>query len=240
MSKFNRKSLFVATGSLTAMLAFAAYHTASAQVGATPPPTPAATPGATPPAVTPAATAPVVPLPPLAGQIGPVKVGFINMGKLLSNNKQLVADRARFQNAVNNMQITAAADKIAMKKLEDARNLLTAGTAQYDAATDEMQKKSLQLQMEQKLDEVSLQRDQSKSLKGAYDSISAATKAVATAKGLDLILVDNGEDLPADTGDRTPEQVEQIMFSHQIMYASSAIDVTGNVAAQIDLAAKPH
>jgi Skp family chaperone for outer membrane proteins len=235
MSKLNRKSIFVATGGLAAVMAFAALRHTNAQVsGAAPAPvTPA-----TPVVPTPAAPGTPLPLPPPSGQIGAAKVGIVNLAKIFSNSKQMLAVKSDLQHEAENMKVTAAANQIAMQKLVDARNLLAVGSDAWKQANLDMQKKSLQLQMEEKMEQLSIQRKQSETIKSVFDSMSAAVKQVAAAKGLDLVLVDNGDDLPAEASEMTGEALETMINSHHILYASPKIDITGDVALQIDAAAK--
>jgi Skp family chaperone for outer membrane proteins len=239
MSKLNRKSLFVATGSLAAMLAFTAYrHTASAQLGATPPPATPAVPTATPTAPPPAAPpAPAVVLPPPAGQINPARIAYVNLGKLFDNSKQFKDLKAALEAKANELKITQAANEIAMKNLVADRDQSAVGTADWTRKQIDLQKKGGELQLQQKLDQIALQRQQAMGMKDLYAAISAATAKVAAAKQIDLVMIDNGDDIPADASEMTAEALGNAINSHHILFASKGIDITGNVGIELAAAA---
>ena len=81
--------------------------------------------------------------------------------------------------------------------------------------------------------------------KKIYDETLAATAIVAKKHGIDLVLVNNDQQLPANVQDANPEQLKQRPRPKLLLYVSDKIDITDEVTTTMDAiykaaASAPH
>ena len=79
-------------------------------------------------------------------------------------------------------------------------------------------------------------RDQAKRMN---DKITAAIKDVAKAKGIDLVVADQKPEInDAQMEQMNPQQVMQILFGRNVLFAADSLDLTQETIAKLDAAYK--
>ncbi len=102
---------------------------------------------------------------------------------------------------------------------------------------DEKAIKQLQLRRWQQAAAMELEVEKAVQLQSLYRSMRAAIKALATAEGYDLVLLDDSsDDLPFDRESRISPQVQvlQQIATRKILYRNAALDITADLATRMN------
>ncbi len=102
---------------------------------------------------------------------------------------------------------------------------------------DDIVIKQLQLRLWQQAAAMELEVEKALQLQDLYRSMRAATEALATAEGYDLVLVDDSsDDLPFDRESRVSPQIQvlQQIATRKILYRNSALDITMDLATRMN------
>jgi Skp family chaperone for outer membrane proteins len=132
------------------------------------------------------------------------------------------------------------------QEVEDAkkkRALFNEGTDDFNKANKEYLEKVIAAQAWQELIKQDLQRQQKSQMKNLFEKIEAATKEVAEAKKLDLVLVEQKIDLPSDPNTMEQINVDQLrnlINQRSVMYSNGKFDITNDVLASVDAKYKSH
>ena len=158
--------------------------------------------------------------------VNPAKV-FNEMQETVDLKQKLQGERAAIENE----------EKARVKAVEDSRNaarLFNPGTAEFKAKNQEFMQKAIQLQTWRELTKADLARSQKAQMKDLFGKIEAATKEVATAKKLDLVLVDQRADLPDDLDPITVEQLRALINQRTVLHADPKLDISNDVIAVLN------
>jgi len=77
-------------------------------------------------------------------------------------------------------------------------------------------------------------RIRARQLKETYNEIKTAVADIAKKKGIDIVLVNNGNDLPDNAEERKPDDIANMIFTRQVLYVSDNADITAQVLATLD------
>jgi Skp family chaperone for outer membrane proteins len=158
--------------------------------------------------------------------VNPAKV-FNEMQETVDLKQKLQGERAAIENQ----------EKAMVKDVEDARNaarLFNPGTAEFKAKNQEFMQKAIGLQTWRELTKADLARQQKVQMKDLFGKIESATKEVATAKKLDLVLVDQRADLPEDLDPITVEQLRALINQRTVLHADAKLDISNDVIAVLN------
>jgi Skp family chaperone for outer membrane proteins len=164
----------------------------------------------------------------------PAKIGIVNLGQVLNDDKGFKAVKADLQVKGENLTVVMRGHQATLDTLQGKRKQDKPGTPQYETDTQDLEKQNLQFKSDDTFAQFQLQRDQSQALKKAYDAVSAAAASVAKREGIDIVMVDNGDEIPAGAVDSTPDAMQQFIAQHSILYSSTRVDITAKVAAEMD------
>ena len=122
------------------------------------------------------------------------------------------------------------------QEVEDAkkrRALFNEGTDDFNKANKEYLEKVIAAQAWQELIKQDLQRQQKSQMKSLFEKIEAATKEVATAKKIDLVLVDQKTEFP-DLDSINVDQLRGIINQRTVLFNNGRFDITNDVLAAVD------
>jgi Skp family chaperone for outer membrane proteins len=123
------------------------------------------------------------------------------------------------------------------QEVEDAkkrRALFNEGTEDFNKANKEYLEKVISAQAWQELIKADLQRQQKSQMKSLFEKIEQATKEVAEAKKLDLVLVEQKTDLPSDLDQINVDQLRGLINQRTVLYSNGKFDITNDVLARVD------
>lgn len=110
------------------------------------------------------------------------------------------------------------------------------GTEEHRARRRELAMLETQLQNFVESEGKRIEQDLADSLRGIFDDIQAAVKAVAEEKGLDVVLA---ADKMPEAGTENPSQVRQQIILQKVLYWHPRIDITADVVKRLNANYKP-
>jgi Skp family chaperone for outer membrane proteins len=122
------------------------------------------------------------------------------------------------------------------QEVEDAkkkRALFNEGTDDFNKANKEYLEKVIAAQAWQELIKQDLARQQKSQMKTLFEKIEAATKDVATARKIDLVLVDQKSDWP-DLDSINVDQLRGLINQRTVLFNNGRFDITNEVLAAVD------
>jgi Skp family chaperone for outer membrane proteins len=111
--------------------------------------------------------------------------------------------------------------------------LLNPGTAQHDEAQRDLLKKAIEHDTWKKINQAQVQQEQKLSMKLLFDKITAATKAVAEADGIDLVIAEANVEFP-DVSQINVDQLRALINQRNVMYNKGTRDISGKIIAKLD------
>ncbi|HEY7115581.1 MAG TPA: OmpH family outer membrane protein [Tepidisphaeraceae bacterium] len=123
------------------------------------------------------------------------------------------------------------------KEVEDAkqrRGLFNEGTDDFNKANKEYLEKVIAAQAWQELIKADLQRQQKSQMKSLFEKIEQATKEVAEARKLDIVIVEQKTDLPADLDQINVDQLRGLINQRTVLYNNGKFDITNEVLQRVD------
>lgn len=175
--------------------------------------------------------------PPAQGQPAPqpVKLGVVNMQKVFEKLQEAKDLRATLDAKRNELQSLAQAHSAELNSLkQQLANGPKPDTQQYDDLAQQIEQKSIQYENELKLKQLNAARDLGRQLKSLYDKVELAVGDVAKQRGLDLVLTEIRPEFPPNMRDMSPEQIQNLIGSRNVLYKSDKIEVTDEVVTTLD------
>jgi Skp family chaperone for outer membrane proteins len=124
-----------------------------------------------------------------------------------------------------------------LKEAQKKRELFNEGSTDYDKANRELIKLAIDMRAWQELTKADVLRQQKTQMRNLFNKIEEATKEVADAKKIDLVLVDQKQELPTDSATMekiTSDQLRQAINQRVIIYNNGRLDITNEVLAAVD------
>jgi Skp family chaperone for outer membrane proteins len=168
-----------------------------------------------------------------AQDAGP-RIATINPAKVF-NEMQETKDLK--QKMENDRQAITAEGQRRQADLEEAkkrRTLFNEGTDDFKKANKELIEKAIGLQTWQELIKADIARQQKEQMKGLFEKIEAATKEVAETKKLDLVIVEQKVDFPADIDQINVDQLRALINQRTVLFNRGNHDITNDVLASVD------
>jgi Skp family chaperone for outer membrane proteins len=171
-----------------------------------------------------------------AAQDGP-RIAIVNPAKVF-NEMQETKDLK--QKMESDRQAIQAEGKRRQDEVEEAkkkRTVLVEGTDDFNKANKDMIEKAIGLQVWQELIKADLARQQKGQMSSLFKKIEEATKEVALAKKIDLVIVEQKIDLPTEAGAMEQINVDQLralINQRTVMYNNGKYDITNDVLAAVD------
>ncbi len=168
-------------------------------------------------------------------------IGVVNLREVYTQMEETKDTQTRLQGMQGELQTTQQAHQARLKDMQEKIGQYKPNTPQHEEAMNDFDEKSLEFAGDEKHKQVKMVREQNRQLKSAFDEIKAAVKDIATKKGLDIVLVNSGTDLPEGTGDIANTETEaNLIFNRSVMYASDKADITQDVITALNAAYKAH
>ncbi len=115
--------------------------------------------------------------------------------------------------------------------LQNAIDPLQPGSEPWRNKRDEIQQKTLELEVWTRMQEQNNQLEQARQFAVIYQAVTEATSAVAQAQGYDIVL-QSGE-LP-DLMRLNIQQLQTVVQTRKVVYSSDAADLTPQVLQRVD------
>lgn len=165
------------------------------------------------------------------------RIAVVNPAKVF-NEMQETKDLK--QAMESNGQAIKAEGQKRQQEVEEAkkkRQLFNEGTEDFNKASKDLIEKAIALQTWQELIKQDLARQQKSQMSSLFRKIEDATKEVAAAKKLDLVIVEQKIDLPSDPNTMDQINVDQLralINQRTVMFNNGKYDITNDVLAAVD------
>jgi Skp family chaperone for outer membrane proteins len=141
------------------------------------------------------------------------------------------------QKMENDRQTITAEGQKRQQDIEEARKkrqLFQEGSEEAVKANKDLVAKTLEAQVWQELIKADLARQQKVQMKSLFEKIEAATNEVAAARKLDLVIVEQRVDLPADLEQINVDQLRGLINQRTVMFNNKKYDITNEVLTAVD------
>ena len=159
-----------------------------------------------------------------------VRVAVCNPSKVFEQIDERKAIETQVNNDRERIKVEAQRRKLEIEELQRQMREVNPGSDLYKEKNEQLLKKAIEFDVWAKLTEQSLQRMEKELLRNLYDKIREATKEVAEAKKIDLVLSERRPDLSGNRIDAmTAEQVRAAIATTDVLYSSPKADITADV-----------
>jgi len=171
-----------------------------------------------------------------AAQDGP-RIATVNPAKVFNEMQETKDLKQKMESDRTAIQNEAKRRSDDLEEAKKKRGIFTECSEEFNKANKELIEKAVGLQTWQELIKADLARQQKSQMKNLFEKIEQATKEVAEAKKLDLVIVEQKIDLPSDPNTIEQINVDQLrglINQRSVMYSNGKFDITNDVLARVD------
>lgn len=162
------------------------------------------------------------------------RIGTVNPARVFNDMAETKDLKQKMESDAKQIQATGKQLNDEMETAKQKRGMFNTGTPEAAAANQDFIKKAMNFQLWQELTKQELARQQKDQMKNLFEKIEAATKEVADAKKLDLVLVEQKVDFPADMDQMTVDQVRGLINQRTMLFVKPELDITKDVTTAVD------
>lgn len=175
---------------------------------------------------------------PAAGASG--KIVSANMQRIFADAQERKDLEAKFKTRGQDAQKQAQDGQQRVTALQEKRKDFRPGSAEYEKVTSELTRAAVEVQVASGVLQQDLIREQKRSTRTMVEKIVAAVDALSKEKGYGIVLM---QVLPPELSEEayermTPEQLNQLLSSRNVLYVAPESDITAEVVARLDAAYK--
>jgi len=160
------------------------------------------------------------------------KVGSIDLNKVLDQLDEKLFRERQLEAFLKGLEDNVNEKAKGVKQGREELSILTRKSASYIAKREEVLRLTAQVQAEAQAAKMIAEEKKKTMQVDLYEKISDATREFAKRGGYDLIVVDDSKErIPEEAN---PQQAQAAMVGRRIMFASPDIDVSDQVAAQMN------
>lgn len=168
------------------------------------------------------------------GQIPAARIGVLNLDKVFQDLQEAKDIRARQESATKQLKDLVQAHQTELAGMKAALDQLKPDSPQYEDATLQLQQKSIQYELDLKMKQLNMARDQNRLMKSVYDKIESACADIAKQKSLDLIISQVKPAFPANVQDQNPETIKNLIQQRTLIFVAPQLDITSDVVTALD------
>ena len=165
------------------------------------------------------------------GAAATAKVAVVNLEQVIQDSD--AATRNRQQNTALSEQLRSEQQRRQQEivSLQNQIDPLQPGSEAWMNKRDEIQEKTLELEVWTRLQEQNNQREQARQFAEIYQAVTDASAQVAESMGYDIVL--QSGDLP-DLMRLNAQQLQTVVQTRKVVYAGDAADLTAQVLQRVN------
>jgi Skp family chaperone for outer membrane proteins len=163
------------------------------------------------------------------------KVAIANPVKIFNDIQETNDLKARMQSDQKNIEAENLRRQTQLNDLKAQRDSLKPDSPQYAEKNKALLDASIQYEVWGRLTNMEIQRQQKQQIKSLYDKIRGAIAEVAIKKNIELVLAEQGVDLPADLEQINMDQLKLLINQRNVLYSTQLVDISADVIATMDL-----
>jgi len=162
------------------------------------------------------------------------KVAIANPVKIFNDIKETNDLKAKMESDRKTLEATDLAKRTKLNDLKTARDALKPDSPQYAARNQELLQASIDYEVWGRLTQMDIARQQKQQIKTLYDKIRQTITEVATKKGVELVIAEQGQGLPADLEPLTVDQLKMLISQQNVLFNTALVDISPEVTAAMD------
>ena len=166
---------------------------------------------------------------PARGQDTPIRIATANPAKIFGEMNETKALKEKMEKDRQSLEQEEKDRVAALNTVREQRTNLKPDSPQFADKTQEVLKKSIELQVWRELQKAELQRQQKLEMKTIFQKIEAAVADVAQSKGYTLVISELRTEFPDDLDQITVEQLRVLINQRDILYAAKGVDISDMV-----------
>jgi Skp family chaperone for outer membrane proteins len=167
-------------------------------------------------------------------QTSVTKVAIANPVKIFNDIKETNDLKAKMQSEQKTIEATDITKRTQLNDLKAARDALKPDSPQYAQKNKELLDASIQYEVWGRMTQMDIQRQQKQQIKTLYDKIRGSIAEVATRRGVDLVIAEQGVDLPADLEQINMDQLKLLINQRNVLFNSALVDISPEVITSMD------
>ncbi len=164
----------------------------------------------------------------------PAKLALASPSKIFKDMAETQDLQAKLKEEANQLRTTEQQKKTKLDDLKAAIMALKPDSPQFGDKRREFIQAQAEFQAWGQIAQAEMQARQKIQIKSLFDKIQIATAQLAQQKGYDLVLADARQEIPENLEALTVEQLQGLIQSRNILFASPRIDISDQVTALLD------
>lgn len=162
------------------------------------------------------------------------KIATVNPAKVFNDMLETKDLKAVLESQRKTIEEQEKALVESVQEADKKRRIYAPGSTEATAANKEYLTKAINLQTWRELTKADLGRQQKDQMRTLFAKIEEATKEVATEKKIDLVVVDQRVELPADLEQLTVDQLRALINQRTVLFNNNKFDITDAVVSALD------
>jgi Skp family chaperone for outer membrane proteins len=175
---------------------------------------------------------------PAVAQAQAQRVAVVNVSRIFNEMQEFKDYKQKMENDNASLRTQAQTREQKLRQLGTDLQSLRPGTPQYDGKA----KEALQQQIETKnwydLSRAEQERQYKDKVLELFTKMQDAVGQVAKDRGVDLVLAQQGRDLPEQSEKLNAQQLEAALGQRNVLFMSDKADISADVIAKLDAAYK--
>jgi Skp family chaperone for outer membrane proteins len=173
---------------------------------------------------------PVAPAP--AAQPG-ARIAVVNPSRVFQEMKETRDLRAKLETRRQELSTAEQEKRKSIDDLKRNRANLKPDSPQYNDLSTKLDKENADFQAWGQVTRIQAEREQKQMMKTLFDKIQGAVGQVAQEQGIDLVLADQGQEVPS-VEDLNFDQLRLLLNQRNVLFASKRVDISERVLAVLD------
>ncbi|MEM9418735.1 MAG: OmpH family outer membrane protein [Planctomycetota bacterium] len=165
------------------------------------------------------------------GAAAPTKVAVVNLQEVINQCAQQAAFVAEGKAKADALKAEQAARQKDIATISTTLDTLTVGGDAWNKKREELQQKTLEMQVWVQMQEQNGQLDQARQFAEIYVAANEASASIAQAAGYDVVL--QGGELP-DLMKLNIQQLQTVVQTRKVLYSGDAVDITNAVLQRMN------
>ncbi|HTW93914.1 MAG TPA: OmpH family outer membrane protein [Tepidisphaeraceae bacterium] len=169
-----------------------------------------------------------------AAQASQVKIGIANLRQIITSLREAKDLDAKRKDEVASL---VQQQQQLQQKINDLTNevaILKPGTTKYDQVNNDLLINKINYDAWSKATQDSIERQEKADLKHIYNEVHDAITQIAQEKGLNVVLADQGVQIPDDLDTVDLPTLDRILSSQTVLYSDGTLDISGDVTTLLD------
>lgn len=162
-----------------------------------------------------------------------LKIAVCNPARIFNNMQETKDLKDKMEAQGKDLQNQENIQKKEIDVLQDKLKMLNAGSPQHTEAQKEFIEKAIKYDTWKKINQAQVQQEQKLSMKTLFDKITEATKAVAEADKIDLVIAETNVEFPS-IDQINVDQLRALINQRNVIFNNGKADISDKVTAKLD------